>query len=332
VAERRRRGWGWLWLAALVGNLPPAPALAQALVPDGEIALPDTRGRIDHMAIDLSRRRLIVAELGNDTVDIVDLVGRKRLTRITGLAEPQGVGFAAVADRYVVANARDGAVRLYRGDDLSAAGSVELGDDADNVRVDAAGKLVLVGYGRGGIAAIDPAAPAKLGDIPLPAHPEGFQIDPAGRRLYVNLTGAHQIAVVDRVAGRVDATWNTGALTGNFPLALDDMGALVATVFREPPMLVVYGAQHGEVRARLPTCGDADDVFFDNRRGRIYVSCGAGMIDVFGGGPAYRHAEWIATASGARTSLFVPALDRLYVAVRAGSAGAAAIRVFRPAP
>jgi DNA-binding beta-propeller fold protein YncE len=292
------------------------------------------RGRVDHLAADPQRRRLLVAELGNNTVDIVDLAGGRAVNRIAGLAEPQGVGFAPKADRYAVANANDGTVHFYRAEDLAPAGTVELGSDADNIRIDPANGGVLVGYGSGGIATIDPATLTKTGAVALPAHPEGFQLDPAAARLYVNLPEARRIAVIDRAAGKIVANWNTGALGGNFPMAIDETGGLVAAVFRNPSTLVVYDSKSGEVRTRLPACGDADDVFFDGKRKRIYVSCGAGMVDVFeAGANGYRSLGQVATASGARTSLFVPALDRLFVAVRAGTfGGSASIRIFRPAP
>jgi DNA-binding beta-propeller fold protein YncE len=310
------------------------PAAAQPLVAEGEIALPGVHGRIDHLALDPQRRRLLVAELGNNTVDIVDLAGGRVTNRIAGLAEPQGVGFAPKADRYAVANANDGTVHFYRAEDLAPAETVELGSDADNVRIDPANGGVLVGYGSGGIAAIDLATLTKTGAVALPAHPEGFQLDPAGARLYVNLPEAHRIAVIDRAAGKIVANWNTGALGGNFPMAIDETGGLVAAVFRNPSTLVVYDSKSGEVRTQLPTCGDADDAFFDDKRKRIYVSCGAGMVDVFEAeASGYRPLGQVATASGARTSLFVPALDRLFVAVRAGTfGGSASIQIFRPAP
>jgi hypothetical protein len=85
--------------------------------------------------------------------------------------------------------------------------------------------------------------------------------------------------------------------------------------------------------AALDSCSDADDLFIDTKRDRIYVSCGAGSIDVWGRhGAAYIKIESIATFVGARTSLFVPDLDRLYVAVRATQTEPAAIWVFRATP
>jgi hypothetical protein len=320
-------------VAALLFLLAPAAAVADPLVADGEIPLPETRGRIDHLAIDLPRHRLLVAALGNSTVDIVDFAARRRAARITGLAEPQGVGVALRANRYAVANAADGTVRLYRADDLRPAGTVNLGSDADNVRIDQASGEVVMGYGNGGVAIIDPVTAVVTARIELLAHPEGFQLDPSSARIYVNLPDAHRIGVIDRAAGRLVATWNTRGLSGNFPMAIDGTGSL-AVVFRNPPTLVVYDAVAGTPRSRIDTCGDADDVFFDSKRGRLYVSCGSGDVDVVdNAGQDLRRVGRITTAGGARTSLFVPEIDRLFVAARARLLGSdAMVRVFRPNP
>ncbi len=220
-------------------------------------------------------------------------------------------------------------MRLFSAADFSPVGNIPLGDDADNVRIDPRNGLAVVGYGSGGLAVIDPASRAKLADIRLPAHPEGFQIDPRTGRAYVNVPDARQIAVVDLDARRVVATWPTRNGGANFPMALDPAQSSLASVFRSPPSLQLLDTATGAVRQILPVCGDADDVFFDPPRMRIYVSCGAGEIDVF-----HRVADWqaiepVRTASGARTSLFAPQLDRLFVAERAGLLGSqAAIRVY----
>jgi DNA-binding beta-propeller fold protein YncE len=214
---------------------------------------------------------------------------------------------------------------------LPLAGTIDLGRDADNVRIDPKSGNILVGYGSGAIATIDAATGTKTGAVNLPVHPEGFQIDPSGTRIYVNLPTAHRIAVIDRATGSIVSNWSTGTLTGNFPMAIDDKRSLVAVVFRFPSTLVIYDAANGSVKSQLPTCGDADDVFVDPKRSRIYVSCGSGAVDVFeAGAREYKHIARIATASGARTSLFVPELDRLFVAARATSGTPAAIRIFRP--
>ena len=126
------------------------------LVLERTIPLTGVAGRIDHMAVDLARKRLIVAELGNGSVDVIDLTAGHVVHRIEGLREPQGVGYAASSDTIAVASAGDGSVRLFRGDDFAPIGMISLGEDADNVRVDSRTGRVLVGYGNGGLAVLDP--------------------------------------------------------------------------------------------------------------------------------------------------------------------------------
>jgi len=290
--------------AATAGAAEPAPLELEA-----KIALGKVSGRIDHLAVDLEHQRLFVAELGNDSLGVVDLENRSLLRTIKGLREPQGVGYVAATDTVYVANAKDGSVVLFRGAALAPAGRIDLKDDADNIRIDTEANRVYVGYGGGALAVIDAATQAKLADIPLKAHPEGFQLDPASSRIYVNVPDARQIAVVDRAAGKQIAAWQV------------------------PPRLVALATVDGTVAANLATCGDADDVFVDAKRGRVYVSCGEGYIDIFAAaGDGYAPIGRVPTASGARTSLFVPALDRLYLAVRASGSEPAAIWVFRPTP
>jgi hypothetical protein len=140
--------------------------------------------------------------------------------------------------------------------------------------------------------------------------------------------------VVDLNARRVMATWPTKDAHANFPMALDPTQSLLARAFRSPSVLMLLDIATGTERQKLPNCGDADDVFFDPRRARIYVSCGAAELAVLEHGAAGWHAlDPIATASGARTSLFVPELDRLFVAERPGLLESiAAIGAYQPLP
>lgn len=324
----------WRVGAFLLVLLPATlPAAEPPLVLEATIPLPDVQGRIDHMAVDLPRKRILIAELGNGTVDVVSLVERKVTHRIGELKEPQGVAYIPGLDLVGVAGARDGVVHFFRGDNYAAAGSINLGDDADNMRVDPANQEVIVGYGNGGLAVIDPASSAKSGNIPLPAHPEGFQLDPTSTRVFVNLPDAREIGVVDRASAKLLTTWHQEHRKSNFPMAIDARGKTIASVFRSPPLLVLFDADTGATTASVETCGDADDVFFDEKRQRIYVSCGAGTVDVFDRDTTEpRRLARISTTPGARTSLFVPELDRFFVAGRAGWLDSTAqLLVYRPA-
>jgi YVTN family beta-propeller protein len=307
----------------------PSSSLMQL---EGKILLGDVSGRIDHLAIDLARRRLFVAELGNNTVGVVDLNEQKVKRVITGLKEPQGVGYVPSSDTLFVANAGDGSVLLFRGANYEAAGRIELGDDADNIRVDAASNRVFVGYGNGALALIDPATNGKIADIPLPAHPESFQLSRSDRRIFVNVPKAQAIAVIDRFASKQTANWpiENGS---SFPMALDEKSGRVFVASRNPAQVNVFSMRDGSTIATIDACGDSDDLFFDAKRERVYLSCGNGYLDVFEAqSDAYRRVAHIPTTSGARTSLFVPEVDRLFLAARANPGEPAAVWVFRPAP
>jgi YVTN family beta-propeller protein len=303
-----------------------------ALQLETKVPLGDVRGRIDHLAVDLKRQRLFVAELGNDSVGVVDLANGTVVHTVSGLNEPQGVGYEPSTDTLYVANARDGSVKLFDGNAYEPKGRIELGSDADNIRIDPASGYVIIGYGDGALAVIDPSTRSKVNNLPLKSHPESFQIDASGARLYVNLPEMHAIAVLDGKSGKALATWKLNE-AGNFAMALDREKIRLLVAFRSPPRLGVFSMADGKSIAKIETCADVDDIFVDSKRDRVYLSCGAGFIDVVETtGNGYGHAARIPTATGARTSLFVPEMDRLLIAVRASAAGPAAIWVFKPTP
>jgi hypothetical protein len=182
------------------------------------------------------------------------------------------------------------------------------------------------------LAVVDPSSRSKVENVPLKAHPESFQLEPESDRIFVNLPGAHAVVVVDGKSGKQLANWPLSK-GGNFAMTFDRDRNRVLVVFRSPPELAVFSMVDGKPVANAETCGDVDDLFVDAKRGRVYVSCGAGYVDVFETkDTAYRRMARIPTATGARTSLFVPEMDRLLVAVRSGPAGPAAIWMFKPMP
>jgi YVTN family beta-propeller protein len=303
------------------------------LVLETKIPLGPVQGRIDHMTYDATRQYLYVAELGNGSVGVVDLKQRQVVRTIEGLHEPQGIGYVPSTDTTYVANAGDGSVKLFHGTDFRPLGTIALGEDADNVRVDDVAHRVFVGYGSGTLAVIDTVSQTRVADIRLKAHPESFQLEPAGRHIFVNVPDAHEIALVDRASNKQMASWPTDPLRANFPMAVDATHQRIFVVFRHPATLAAFSPQDGRPLMTLKTCGDADDVFFDAKRDRIYVSCGEGFIDVFASqDQTFASVGRVATAAGARTAFFAPDIDRLMIAVRATALRSAAIWVFQPAP
>jgi len=308
------------------------PATEMSLQLEAKIPLGNVAGRIDHMAIDLEKHRLFVAELGNDSVGVVDLDAKKVVHRVSGLKEPQGVAYIRLNDSLYVANGGDGSVRVFRGPDYSPEGRIELGADADNIRADLPANRILVGFGSGAIAAIDLRDNAKTKTFALKAHPESFQLDAASGQLFVNVPNARTIAVLDADTGKEAHTWPTRH-GGNFPMALDSDRKRVLVAFRNPAKLAAFDWEIGGLASEVDICGDADDLFVDRKLNRNYVTCGAGFIDVLTTADAkYSRVARIPTVSGARTGFFVPEMDRLLLGVRAGFKEPAAIWVYRTAP
>ena len=292
------------------------------------IPLPGVSGRIDHMAIDEKHHRLFIAALGNNSLEVVDLQKKQRIKSIPGLREPQGVVFIRANSRLIVSNGGDGACLVYDAGTFRPIKRINLFQDADNLRYDIYTQHLYVAYGRGAIAIYDSGF-NRAGNINLPGHPESFALSGDGR-IFVNIPAIQSIAVVDTGKQRIAASWHLPRSRGNYPMALDQDGRLLLVGTRYPARLVGFNTLSGQKVFSIPIDGDADDIFIDSNLHRIYVSCGEGYLDILErtNAGSYRVIKKIATASGARTSLFVPDSHRLYLAVPRSGGRQAAIWVF----
>jgi YVTN family beta-propeller protein len=296
----------------------------------GTIELPGVEGRIDHLAFDPSSGRLYVAALGNDTVEVIDTRAGRVVKSLPGFREPQGIAVLPELHLVAVAEGEGGNVRLIGEAGNAPAKIVTVGNDPDNLRYDERAKRLYVGYGEGALAAIDAASGSKVGDVKVGGHPESFQLERSGPRIFVNVPDAGRIAVVDRTTMKVLSAWPVRDARSNFPMALDEEHHELAIACRQPARVLLYDTASGKQSGSVDTVGDADDLFYDSARRRLYVSGGEGFVDVFqrqADGSFSRTAR-IATAKGARTSLFVPEQNTLYVAVPHRGTQAAEILIF----
>ncbi len=293
------------------------------------IPMAGIEGRIDHMAATPDGRLLFVAALGSSRVLRIDTEAARVTAVITGVKEPQGVCYLPKSAKLVVAGGGDGTVRIYDGA-LKLAAAIDGLNDADNVRYDPAANLVYVGYGQGALAVIDPEQGAKVAQVSLDGHPESFQLESRGARIFVNVPTAGKIEVVDRARRAVIARWKVSGAADNFPMALEEADRRLLIGTRKPPLMLVLDTEAGKTIATLGACGDTDDLFYDPAGKRIYLSGGEGCVNVFRqtDPSSYERLETVRTFGGARTSLFVPAAHRFYVAVPPRSAQRAAVMVF----
>jgi DNA-binding beta-propeller fold protein YncE len=296
------------------------------------IPLSGVIGRFDHFSIDVARHRLFVAALGNNTLEVLDTEAGKRIQSIGGLHKPCGVLYLPAENQIAVANGDSGVLALFDGTSCKLLKKIGLLEDADNVRYDAKSRLIWVGYADGALALIDAAAGKQAGTIRLPAHPESFQMEQQGSRVFVNVPDAKQIVVIERNTRSITETWPMREFQANFPMALDEANKRLFVGCRSPAQLIVFNTITGKPTANIAISEDTDDLFYDGALKRIYVSCGGGFVDVIDqrGADEYQLRERIPTRPGARTSFFSPALNQFYLAVPKRGKESAEIRIFRP--
>src|ERR1700731_434171 len=298
-----------------------------------EIPLPGVQGRIDHFTIDAKRKRVIFSGLGNNSVEVVDVFAGRVIHQIDGLAEPQGALSLAEWDKLFVANSANGHVNVYDGTKFALIDTIDFGEgsDPDNLRYDAAAKKIYIGYGEGAIGVIDPVTDKRLPtEYKLEGHPEGFQLETKGPRIFVNVADAKNVQVINRQTGKMTTWALPPGHSANFPMVLDEASRRVFVGTRKPSRLTVLDMDSGKVVASLPTAGDMDDMFFDADRKRIYVAGGEGYLSVVQQVDADHYTDMgrFPTALGTRTGVWYGKRDRLYIAAPPSGVLGARLLVF----
>ncbi len=297
------------------------------------IPLEGVKGRFDHFAT--SGKLLFVSALGNNTVEVIGISSRTLEHTITGVPNPQGVVYAPEVNKLYVASNK-GKLYIYDGTSFELISSIDFQGDVDNLRYDPAKKRIYVGFGddeQAAIGTVDINTNQRLDETyKLGAHPESFQMETAGPHIYVNLPDTKQIAVIDRTTGTI-ARWPL-TIEHNFPMALDEADHRLFIATHEPARLAVFDTLSGKMIAQLPSVQDADDLYYDAGRKRIYMAGGEGFIYVFQQKTPdqYELLAKIPSALGARTAGYFGKgkknFDRFFLAVPARADHGAEIWIY----
>lgn len=311
----------WAFAALWCGMAAAQPA---ALHLAATIELPGTTGRLDHLAYAADSKLLYVAALGADTVEVIDLNARRRLRRIAGAREPQGLAYAPGLGLFVASGQGDEVLRVEGEQVRTIATGLP---DADNLRLDVAAGRLYAGYGKA-LAVLDARSGAVLQRLALPGHPEAFEV--AGERIYVNVPSAGAVIVLDRVSGKVLSQWSVAPGRSNFAMALDAASRRLFVATRSPPELLAYATDTGAKVAVFPVCGDVDDLALDAGQHTLYAVCGDGHVLALDTHDPSRPQprQSLESAPGARTGLWVPELRTLFVAAPARGGRNAAVLVY----
>jgi len=306
-----------------------------------KIPMPNVQGRLDHSAVDLKGKRLFVAALGDNqnTVEVIDLKSGKRVASIPGQSKPQGVFYSSDLKKLFVANGTDGTCKIFDASTLKPIDSLAIGADADHVGYDPATEYLYVGVGdakSGALSVIDTRTNKHVEDIKTDARPGGIKFDKSSAQIFVTLAGATNLGIVDRKKREQLATLPVTGVQGNVSLALDDKDHRLFAGSRNPPMLTVFDTASGKQISQVEGIAGIDDLWYDAKNHRIYASGGrgtdVGFVYVYQQKSAdqYELVSKIPTAASAGTSLWVPELNRLYVAAPASEKEDAGVLVFEP--
>jgi len=282
------------------------------------IAMPDVKGRIDHLDANLKDQMVYVAALGNNSLEVIDLKEENLLHSIKGLDEPQGVAYIPQTKEIIVTNGGNGECKFYNARTFENTATIDLGSDADDVRYDSIDQRIYVGYGDGGVAIIDALKHEKIVDVKLSAHPEGFQLDKQLKKLFVNVPDAGQIEVIDLKELKLIQKWKA-EYRANFPMAIDVSNHIIFVGYRHPGKLVAINTTTGNTIGVADLISDIDDLYFDSATKKIYASGGGGAINIYTfSNSQITQVANIPTRSGARTSLLLPQFNEFVLAERAG--------------
>jgi DNA-binding beta-propeller fold protein YncE len=335
-----------IWLVAfalLIGCAPIASSQDTGKPPlrlVQTISIPNVIGRLDHMDVDVKGKRLFVAGLENGTLEVLDLQAGKWMRSIPGFKKPQGVMYVPELNKLFVASGDDGMLRVFRGDTLDLLDSIQLQPGPNRVVYEPNSRLVYVGYGGkdagkdyGEVGIIDPEKDKHIGDIQVTAHPSELLLDKSGTRLFVFISIANRLQVIDTNTRQVISTWQVSSdRPGDGALDESTFRLFIGT--RTPAEMIVMDSKSGKEVGRAPTAEGMDGVYFDSMHKRVYVSGGrdlpAGFVYVYQVKDAdhYSMVGKIPTRAGAGTSLWSPELNRYYVAAPKHDQEDAAILVY----
>jgi DNA-binding beta-propeller fold protein YncE len=288
--------------------------------------LPGFKGDLDHSAVDLKGNRLFVTAEVHKTVEVFDLKTGERIHSITGFGTPHEILFRPDTNTLIVADGgADSSAKLVDGKTYQIIDTIKLPPGVDSAEYNPVTKEYYV-ENRGPDAAasthmisiIDSKNFKHIGDFVLPGkRSEAMAIDRAGKKMYVNLTD--EVGVVDLPTRQLTGRWPVPDAHVQNAMALDESNHRLFIATRNPPTFFVFNTDTGKVIASLPCVGVNDDMTFDAKRKRIYIT-GDGATSVFAQRDAdhYEHIVDVPTGFRAKTSLYVPELNRLFIAVSGG--------------
>ena len=309
------------------------------------IALPGLKdGDFDHFQVDPVGMRLFLAAEDNSAIEVIDLRTNKVIQKITGTKAPHSMGYNTELKKlYVVDDGGPNQVEVFDGMTFKLLTTIPMDAHADVSIYDPATQLFYVGNGGRQakedytlISVIDTKTDKKVADIKIDADRiETIRFEAKVPRMFTNMYYKGLVAVIDRTKQSVVATWNFAQEGKNFAsMALDEADHRLFVHARDPGKVLVIDSESGKLITSLPCVGDYDDAIYDPGTRRLYL-IGTPFLKVWQKseeGDRYDTLGQVPTAFHAQTGIFVPQLNRLYIAVNHHGTTDAAVQVYDVVP
>jgi DNA-binding beta-propeller fold protein YncE len=307
------------------------------------IPLPNLHdGDFDHFAVDLAGHRLFLTAEKNAAVEVFDLQTNKLIHTLTDIEEPHSMLYRADLKKLYVIDGGAAEVKIYEGETYKRLGAIKLEDDADSMAYDPSTKyLYVVSGGRGAkmayclVSILDTTTDKKLADIKIDSDSvEAMALEKSGPRIFVNITGKDAVGVIDREKRTVIATWPIGQESKhNVAMAFDEAAHRLFISANTPEKLIVLNSDSGAIVASLPSGHMVDDMAYDAKSKRIYLT-GSDFINVFQQKDPdhYELVGQVPSAFRAKTAILIPDLNRFYLAVPRHENKSAEVRVYEVTP
>ena len=302
------------------------------------ISRPGVQRKWDHFGVDLNGNRLFVASENEPVVEVFDLRTNKLLHIISGFKRPHNILIRDDLNEIFITDGEASELKVFRSDSYNLIDQIGLSIDADPIAYDPDSKLLyIVNGGREAhtpyclVSIVDTNSRKKLTDIKLDTDRlESMAIEKSGPRLFVNMAGTSEVGVIDRNQRKLIQTWPITAGAANVPMQLDERDHRLFVVTRKPARLVVLNTETGKEVANLPIGIGTDDLAYDPIHHRIYAPSLEGFVAVIEqqNPDSYRLLAKIPTASGAKTAVLLPELNRYYVGVPSRDKQEARLLVF----
>jgi DNA-binding beta-propeller fold protein YncE len=307
------------------------------------ILLPGLKeGDFDHFLVDLDGHRLFLTGEANGLVEVFDTRTNKLIHTIRGIEAPHSMVYRGDLKRLFVVDGDASEIKVFDTDSYALVGHVPLHIDADSQTYDPETKLMyVVSGGREAhtpysyISVVDTTQSNRTLDTKIDANwLEALALEKGGPRLFVNITAENAVGVMDRNQQSITAKWPIpGETQQNLPLFLDEPNHRLLLTTRKAPKLIVMDSETGKVTASVPCVGMVDDIAYDAKLKRVYLS-GDQFVEVFKQDDAdhYRSIGKVASGFRAKTAIFVPELNRYFLAVPRHNQRDAQVKVFAPIP